>query len=497
MQLLSQLQPFMQQANQFGRQAKQFAGGLQNAAGTLQGIAGSDKKKKKIIDYALSQGMSEQDIANYLSGEGLTESQRSDVGRKLKGKERVQALLDTIKTGVKTVAAGYGAYKVAQGLGGLAASVLGRKQAGPLAATILGRASGPTQVPPSQYSWSNPSPGAAGAAATPTPVPPGIQPGGGSAVTPYAPQTPASSSGTPSAAGSIPQQFSQSKKKADLAGLATLAGAKQVAGQAKTPEAKPWVETKKDLAKQLKSSTLRKMNYNSDTKKLELVFNSGAKYQYNDFPEDQWKKLSAGQTPAKTTGKNAFGIWWRGKSPSAGATFNEIIQPQLRKAGPYQYERIGTEEMTPEEEKELAEVQRPLMEKAQKTLSETEKAEKAGRKLKGKEKLNTEQIRARTRVLTKQAEEIRKAPPSERSKKAIDLIEQRLQQMADMDSMTKRVKGKVMREEIERFEKEEAGTFLRKLLVTLPKNIVREAKAKTGRLSERNLLKAIRGLIAK
>lgn len=483
MQMLSQLQPILQQANQFGRQAKQFAGGLQNAAGTLQNLTGSDKKKKKIIDYALSQGLSEQDIANYLSGQGLTESQRSDVGRKLKGKERVQALLDTIKTGVKTVAAGYGAYKAAQGLGSLASSILGRKQAGPLAASILGRASAPQSVPESDYSWSTPeqSPEVA-----PSPE-----------ATSHAPQTPASSSGTPSVAPLQGQPFSTAKKKTDTAGLATLAGAKQVAEKEKVPEVKPWVETKKDLAKQLKSSTVRKMNYNPKTKKLELVFTSGAKYLYHDFPEDQWKELSAAGTPAKTKGKNEFGLWWIGKSPSRGATFNKIIQPQLRKAGPYQYERIGTEEMTPEEEQELAEVQQPLMKKAQKTLSEAEKAEQAGRKLKGKEKLSQGQINARTRVLTKQAEELRKAPPSERTKKAADLIEQRLQQLADMDSMTKRVKGKVMREEIERFEKEEAGTFLRKLLITLPKNIVREAKAKTGRLSERNLLKAIRGLIAK
>ena len=338
-------------------------------------------------------------------------------------------------------------------------------------------------MPESDYSWSTPeqSPEVA-----PSPE-----------ATSHAPQTPASSSGTPSVAPLQGQPFSTAKKKTDTAGLATLAGAKQVAEKEKVPEVKPWVETKKDLAKQLKSSTVRKMNYNPKTKKLELVFTSGAKYLYHDFPEDQWKELSAAGTPAKTKGKNEFGLWWIGKSPSRGATFNKIIQPQLRKAGPYQYERIGTEEMTPEEEQELAEVQQPLMKKAQKTLSEAEKAEQAGRKLKGKEKLSQGQINARTRVLTKQAEELRKAPPSERTKKAADLIEQRLQQLADLDSMTKRVKGKVMREEIERFEKEEAGTFLRKLLITLPKNIVREAKAKTGRLSERNLLKAIRGLIAK
>lgn len=478
MQLLSQLQPYIQQASQFGRQARSFAGGLQNAAGTLQNLTGSDKKKKKIIDYALSQGLSEQDIANYLSGQGLTESQRSDISRKLKGKERVKTLLDTIKTGVKTVAAGYGAYKAAQGLESLATSILGRKQAGPLAASILGRASSAQPVSEPDYSLSTPEESAFPLA------------------TSHAPTTPVSSSGTPSVAPLQGQPFSQAKQKTDAAALEALRKPQEVSEKGKV-EAKPWVETKKDLAKQLKSSTIRRMNYNPKTQKLELVFTSGAKYQYHDFPEDQWKELAAAGTPAKTKGKNEFGVWWIGKNPSRGATFNKIIQPQLRKAGPYQYERIGTEEMTPEEIEEFEEVQQPLMKKAQKTLSEAEKAEQAGRKLKGKEKLSQGQINARTRVLTKQAEELRKAPPSERTKKAADLIEQRLQQLADLDSMTKRVKGKVMREEIERFEKEEAGTFLRKLLITLPKNIVREAKAKTGRLSERNLLKAIRGLIAK
>lgn len=490
MQILSQLQPILQQANQFGRQARTFAGGLQNATGALQGISGGDKKKKKIIDYALSQGLSEQDIANYLSGQGLTESQRSDISRKLKGKERVKTLLDTIKTGVKTVAAGYGAYKAAQGLGSLASSILGRKQAGPLAASILGRAQeSPAALPEAEYEWQNTpknephSPTSASQQVAPE-------------VLPSEELLPASSSGTPSVAPPKGQPFTQAKKKADTLALGTLA--KEVAKPEKEKlEVKPWVETKKDLAKQLKSSTIRRMNYNPKTKKLELVFTSGAKYLYHDFPEDQWKELSAAGTPAKTKGKNEFGLWWIGKSPSRGATFNKIIQPQLRKAGPYQYERIGTEEMTPEEEEELQEVQRPLMKKAQKALSETEKAEKAGRRLKAKEKLNTEQIRARTRILTKQAEEIRKAPPSERSKKAIDLIEQRLQQIADLDSITKRVKGKVMREEVERFEKEEAGTFVRRLLLTLPKNIVREVKSKKGILSERNLLKTIRRLIAK
>lgn len=69
----------------------------------------------------------------------------------------------------------------------------------------------------------------------------------------------------------------------------------------------------------LQSSNVWGFNYDPSNQRLFVRFNSGAIYSYANVPKPIWENFKRGAAVAKTTGRNRFGQWWRGKTPSLGA----------------------------------------------------------------------------------------------------------------------------------------------------------------------------------
>ena len=85
----------------------------------------------------------------------------------------------------------------------------------------------------------------------------------------------------------------------------------------------------------INSSNIYGFKYNPKTGKLFVRFNNGSIYGYEGVPGPIYQIFSQGAIPAKTQGKNQWGRWWVGKSPSLGASFYEMI-----KKGGYPYQKV-------------------------------------------------------------------------------------------------------------------------------------------------------------
>lgn len=92
----------------------------------------------------------------------------------------------------------------------------------------------------------------------------------------------------------------------------------------------------------LQSSNVYGFNYNPRTGSMFVKFNGkdsqgdGPIYEYQGVPPQIFKMVKSGAIPAKTTGSNRFGSWWRGKNPSLGASVHELI-----KSGGFPYQRVA------------------------------------------------------------------------------------------------------------------------------------------------------------
>ncbi len=86
----------------------------------------------------------------------------------------------------------------------------------------------------------------------------------------------------------------------------------------------------------LNSSNIYGFKYDPRTGKLLVRFQEGNVYAYEGVPQQIYKIFASGAIPAKTKGKNRFGQWWRGKTPSAGASFHALI-----KQGGYPYQKLS------------------------------------------------------------------------------------------------------------------------------------------------------------
>ena len=86
----------------------------------------------------------------------------------------------------------------------------------------------------------------------------------------------------------------------------------------------------------LMSSNIYGFQYDPNSKTLKVRFNSGSVYSYQGVPQGVFKAFESGAVPAKTDGENQYGEWWRGKMPSAGAAFYELIRN-----GGYAYQRLS------------------------------------------------------------------------------------------------------------------------------------------------------------
>lgn len=80
------------------------------------------------------------------------------------------------------------------------------------------------------------------------------------------------------------------------------------------------------------SSNVAGMGYNEKTGDLQIQFlgkypnRQGPIYQYPDIPKPIAELLLSGAIPARTDGKNKWGKWWKGKSPSAGASVFTLLK---------------------------------------------------------------------------------------------------------------------------------------------------------------------------
>jgi hypothetical protein len=61
----------------------------------------------------------------------------------------------------------------------------------------------------------------------------------------------------------------------------------------------------------------------------------GPVYSYTGVPKNIFELFRKGAIPARTDGKNKWGKWWRGKTPSVGASLFTLI-----KNGGYSYSRL-------------------------------------------------------------------------------------------------------------------------------------------------------------
>lgn len=92
----------------------------------------------------------------------------------------------------------------------------------------------------------------------------------------------------------------------------------------------------------IKSSNVFGFRYDPDSRKLRVKFNgkdvksTGPMYEYENIPPQIAEMFMSGAVPAKTKGRNRWGRWWRGKSPSIGAAANRLLRN-----GGFNYRRLS------------------------------------------------------------------------------------------------------------------------------------------------------------
>lgn len=525
--------------------------GFQVASQLLRQMASQSPKNKKIINYLLSQGLSEDDIANYLSGQGLSESEKSDVGRKITANKRVGTFLDVLKTAVPVVAGGYATYRmmrnaspiIQQVLGGGGSPTPGGSPGGGIANAILGSILG-GQGTPQQGAPSPASPTSSGSPGQPviTPTQDGSlarsslglpeqeeEDGLGSMAKTFLNATVKPALAKPGALKDMVKGVASLfgfKNKTLVNAVADLAEAtgkdvKQLYNELSkqdisTPEkainvvksklaevvegykmggkdftAKTVAETNKALKKDLASSVIKKTEYNKDRDELRVIFNNNHTYMYEDVPEEVYQNLTKGGTPAKTKGENEFGMWWVGKKPSLGATFNQLI-----KKGGYGYKRIEDYEPSEEEDEEykaLAEAGKEAYKEFQSGLTKTRSA--AEKVAKPRKPLTATQRKAREMLLEKQLANLRGKPREQKDKGIEEAIEKRLKTLQDLDKLAASKKAKVLTQENIRFEKKQGEDIIKKMIVLLPPKIAKAIKDKIGNMEEKEILKLIKSML--
>lgn len=254
---------------------------------------------------------------------------------------------------------------------------------------------------------------------------------------------------------------------------------------------KPAEEVQKALTKDLKSSVIRKTEYDPAKSLLKVVFNNSHTYTYDDVPEEIYNKLTEGAIPAKTKGENQYGRWWVGKQPSAGAAFNQLI----KKAG-YNYQRVENTPMSEEEEEEYKHIAGDAKQREKRFSSQVEKATGARKNI-SKDIIAPDNVKFRAMAYKKTLDELRKEPSGQRNEKLIQTIEDRLKTLGQLDKMKNSKRSKVLTEEVIRFEKSQGKAILKKMLLLLPATVVKVLKDKIENTSEEDILKFIKDYLTK
>lgn len=86
----------------------------------------------------------------------------------------------------------------------------------------------------------------------------------------------------------------------------------------------------------INSSNIWGFSYEPRSQVLRVRFQGDGIYQYQGVPPYIFQIFQAGAVPAKTTGSNQYGSWWRGKQPSLGAALFALI-----KNGGYPYQKVA------------------------------------------------------------------------------------------------------------------------------------------------------------
>lgn len=90
------------------------------------------------------------------------------------------------------------------------------------------------------------------------------------------------------------------------------------------------------------SSNIHSFAYDPKKQKLFIRFQdkfpaqNGPVYSYDGVPQDIFRIFASGAIPPKTTGRNRWHAWYRGVSPSLGASMNALI-----KAHGYPFRRLS------------------------------------------------------------------------------------------------------------------------------------------------------------
>jgi hypothetical protein len=90
------------------------------------------------------------------------------------------------------------------------------------------------------------------------------------------------------------------------------------------------------------SSNVHSFAYDPKKQKLFVRFQdkfpaqNGPVYSYDGVPENIFKIFASGAVPPKTTGRNRWHAWYKGVTPSLGASMNALI-----KVAGYPYQRVA------------------------------------------------------------------------------------------------------------------------------------------------------------
>lgn len=75
----------------------------------------------------------------------------------------------------------------------------------------------------------------------------------------------------------------------------------------------------------VKSSNVKNWEYDTEQNILTIEFNDGSKYLYEFIDYQEFLDVVEGNAVCKTSGKNKFGEWFIGKTPSVGAAIHEYL----------------------------------------------------------------------------------------------------------------------------------------------------------------------------
>lgn len=86
----------------------------------------------------------------------------------------------------------------------------------------------------------------------------------------------------------------------------------------------------------LRSSNIEAFRFDPRTRRMFVKFHEGGVYQYGNIPPVIASLFMKGAGTAKTSGRNKFGMWFKGKNPSYGAALYQLI-----KQGGYPYKKVA------------------------------------------------------------------------------------------------------------------------------------------------------------